>query len=290
MNLKKENNNNYSYIIDEECSGKKTPGHVREIIPILINWVKKGETNHTYGDLNRLLFGHKDGRFSGIGNTLGCIKRVFNRLEDETGESIPTLNALICNRSTGLPSEGFSYIHSKYDQMDEKEQRIIVENENNHALNYKKWDWVLASLGLKPTLNKEDESMIRSGAFGFGGESAEHKILKEYIAANPNSIGIEIEENGVNEHILLSGDRLDVFFPGVNIVAEVKPKSASDADVLRGLFQCIKYKSILDAEAAVKGNIPNSNVILVIGGTLSQSNRNVQECLDVRVIENFVCK
>jgi hypothetical protein len=279
---------NYSYIINEECSRKKTPDLVRRILPILICWAKKRETSHTYGDLNKML-GYKNGIFSQIGHPLGCIKSVFVRLKKETGEDIPTLNALVNNATTGLPSEGFSYVYPKYDKMDSDKKRIVVDNENNHALNYDRWDWVLASLGLKPSINKEDESKIRSGAFGFGGEGPEHKRLKEYIVSHPKSIDIMSGEKGVTEHILLSGDRLDVYFPKVNVVVEVKPKFASDADLLRGLFQCVKYKSILDAEASVKGEIPDSKVVLVVGGTLSESNRIVQECLDIKVIENFDC-
>ena len=46
---------NYSYLIDQECSGKKTPNIVRKTIPILVEWAKRKETKHTYGDLIRLL-------------------------------------------------------------------------------------------------------------------------------------------------------------------------------------------------------------------------------------------
>lgn len=279
----------YSYIIDKECTGVKTPDLVRKIIPILVGWAKRKETDHTYGDLNRLL-GYKDGRCTSIGHSLGCVKLVFKRLEEEAKlEEIPTLNALVSNSTTGIPSEGFSYVHPKYDEMDLHEKRIIVENANNEALNYDQWDYILSLLGLKPCLCQTDEDAIRSGAFGFGGEGEEHKQMKEFIASHPESINNLISEKGECEHILLSGDRLDVFFPNANIVVEVKPKSASDVDILRGLFQCVKYKAILDAEAEVKGEIPNSEVLLVIGGTLSQSNRNVQECLNIEVIEQFEC-
>lgn len=281
---------NYSYLIDQECSGAKTPGLVRRIIPILIGWAKKKETNHTYGELNRLL-GYKNGLNSSIGTPLGCIKNIFRQLEGKTDiGKIPTLNALVSNASTGLPSEGFSYVHPKYDKLDRTEKRIVVENANNEALNYNKWDYILALLGLKPCLCQADENEIRSGAFAYGGEGKEHKLMKEYIAGHPECIDEHINEKGICEHIILSGDRLDVFYQEANVAIEVKPKSAPDADILRGLFQCIKYKAILDAEAEVKGIIANSKVILVIGGLLSQSNREVQKCLNIKVIENFQCK
>lgn len=134
---------------------------------------------------------------------------------------------------------------------------------------------------MKPALSLEDESKIRSGYFGFGGEGEEHKKLKEYIANHPESIDITTAQKGNCEHMLLSGDRLDVFFFEANIVIEVKPKSAPEADILRGIFQCVKYQAILDAEAAVKGNVLESQVVLVIGGTLSESNHAARECLGI---------
>lgn len=283
----------YSYIIDEVCTGAKTPHLVRQIIPILIGWAKKKETTHTYGELNKCI-GYPNGN-SSIGHQLGCVKDVLARLEKameketKTSEHIPNLNALVSSSKTGLPSDGFSYVKPKYDTYDYEDKRMAVENINNVALNYDKWDWILALLGLKPAVNRDDEAKIRSGAFGFGGEGEEHKMLKEYIATHPKSIGIKSDEKGTNEHTLLSGDRLDVFFGIANVAVEVKPRSAPDADILRGIYQCVKYKAVLDAEAKVHGAIPNAKVILVIGGTLSKYNRSVQECLGVDVKENFVC-
>ena len=90
------------------------------------------------------------------------------------------------------------------------------------------------------------------------------------------------------EHILLSGDRLDVFFElddGQKIAVEIKPSTSPDADVLRGLYQCIKYKSILDAEDKVHGEKANNSAILVLGGELSPENRKVRDTLDIKVYE-----
>ena len=90
------------------------------------------------------------------------------------------------------------------------------------------------------------------------------------------------------EHILLSGDRLDVYFElgdGSKVAVEIKPSTSSDADVMRGLYQCVKYKTILDAEDKVHGNKTNNFAILVIGGELSSENRKVQETLGITIKE-----
>ena len=120
-----------------------------------------------------------------------------------------------------------------------------------------------------------------------GGESDEHRQLKEYVAAHPEIVGLKKGEQGCMEYTLLSGDRLDVFFKDSNVAVEIKSEISSDADVLRGLFQCVKYKSILDAEAQVHGQKQNARAILLLGKSLSVSNRQVQTDLGIEVIEKI---
>ena len=135
---------------------------------------------------------------------------------------------------------------------------------------------------MKSAISTSDVEEIRSGkVHGFGCEGAEHKALKEYIASHPALVGAK--ENGTTEYVLLSGDRLDVWFPNSQIAVEVKPSTSPDSDVLRGLFQCVKYKATLDAETAVMGEKPQAKVILVIGAHLSKSNQEIQRTLGISV-------
>jgi hypothetical protein len=156
---------------------------------------------------------------------------------------------------------------------------------------YPQWNWVLSSLGLSPSVidTKASEEIIRSDKFyGSGGEGENHKRLKEYVYNHPEVVGIKGFKKREMEHILLSGDRLDVFFElndGQKIAVEIKPSTSPDADVLRGLYQCVKYKSILDAEDKVHGEKANNSAILVLGGELSPENRKVRDTLDIKVYE-----
>ena len=190
-----------------------------------------------------------------------------------------------------LPSPGFSYVYTSYDDMTESEKKIFVMGLNKEAIEYEHWDWVLSTLGLTPSTidTKASETAIRSGKFyGTGGEGEEHKKLKEYVYNHPETIGIKDIMQRDMEHILLSGDRLDVFFEfvdGTKVAVEIKPSTSPDADVMRGLYQCVKYKAILDAEDKVHGNKANNSAILVIGGKLSPDNQMVQEVLGITVIE-----
>lgn len=282
--------NGYGHIIDEVIPQEKSRELVRKMIPILVRWAKQGLMTKTYDDLIKEL-GYT--RFSGIGRQLGNIDDVFERFEKMSGEKIPTLNALVKSKSTQLPSPGFSYVYTSYDNMSEGEKRIFVMGLNKEAIEFEKWDWVLSSLGLTPSVIEiaEDEEAIRSGMFyGTGGEGENHKKLKEYIYNHPETIGVHDFKMRKMEYILLSGDRLDVYFElndGSKIAVEIKPSTSPDADVMRGLFQCVKYKSILDAEDKIHGVKPNNSALLVIGGELSFENQKVKETLGISVVENF---
>jgi hypothetical protein len=47
------------------------------------------------------------------------------------------------------------------------------------------------------------------------------------------------------------------------IVVEVKSRLSNDADLERGLYQCVKYRALLRAEQQAVGAIPNGWAILV---------------------------
>ena len=139
-----------------------------------------------------------------------------------------------------------------------------------------------------------NEAIIRSGqSFGNGGEGDAHKELKEYIYNNPSMVGIKAFAKRKMEHVLLSGDRIDVWFEaldGSGIAVEVKSSKSSDADVMRGLYQCVKYKSIMDAENTVHGEKHTNRSILVLGGALSEENRYVRDWLGITVVEGLEIK
>lgn len=278
----------YSYIFEEIIPTSTTREKVKKIIPILIGWAKAGRSM-TYGDLNKLI-GYKSGLNSSIGHMLGASDLVLKRLQKLTGEEIPTPNSLVCNANSGIPSDGLSFVTKKsYREMSEEDKLKFICQLNSVAIHYDKWDWVLAQLGLKTQISLSDIEEIRKGkVHGFGGEGADHLALKEYVASHPKVVGAK--EPGITEHIILSGDRLDIWFPESQIAVEIKPATSPDSDILRGLFQCIKYKATLDAEAAIIGEKPNAKVILVIGGHLSDSNKEAQKTLGVKVKEGVRCQ
>ena len=79
-----------------------------------------------------------------------------------------------------------------------------------------------------------------------GGESDEHRRLKELVATEPQRVGLPKRSKPTIEHSFLSGDRVDVKFmlpKGQAAVVEVETELP-----LPGVHQAIKYRALLEVE------------------------------------------
>ncbi len=268
---------------------EKSVSIVKKMIPIMIRWAKNGETTRTYGDLLHAL-GYKT--FSGIGHQLYNVQAVFDHLSKREGEKIPTLNSLVKNGQTMLPSDGFAEVSPLYNNMDKAAKRIYVAGLDSEAIKYPYWDWVLDKLNLKPAkiFTVEELYNLSNHHYGSEGEGAEHKAIKEFICHNPNSIGVKDVYKAEMEYNLPSGDRLDVYFElknGNRVAIEVKPSNSPDEDITRGIFQCVKYKAILDAIRFLRCDNHENVVILVIAGRMSNQNHQLADGLGIRYVDSF---
>lgn len=276
----------YAYIIDEVIDTQRTRELVRILLPHMISWAQAGYTDKTYKSLNNIL-GYSN--FRGIGRVLGRIDDVIVRLRHDSGKSgIPILNALIKNANTGLPAGGFSYVCDGYNTMPPQAQHDIVDGINKRAIEYRHWDWVLDALGLEPVSPVVTEEELKIGSktlYGRGGEGAEHKALKEYIKSHPEAIGFYDVLSAEVEYDLPSGDRLDVFFvlkDQTQIVIEVKPSSSPEGDVMRGIFQCVKYEATLKAMRKLRNRGYDIRTVLVVGAPLTSVNQKIADALGVK--------
>lgn len=273
-------------IIDKTIPTEATRENVRSMIPVLVRWAKTGRKNCTYGDMNRAI--GKE-RFSGIGHALGAVHDVIEAVKKETGWKIPTLNSLCKNTKTMLPGDDFSYVIPEYKGLEENSKRILVEGLDSKAIEYQEWDKVLAYLELKPSVlfdEKEIETIKHphSGGFG-GGEGEEHKSIKEHIRAHPEIIGYKKVVVSETEHILPSGDRLDVYLElgdGTHVAIEVKPSSSPDDDICRGIFQCVKYEAVMKALRKIECADYKIDVLLVSAKDLSTKNKILADELNVK--------
>lgn len=276
-------------IIDDAISTEATRNNVRLMIPVMIHWAKTGHNEHTYGDLAHAIGKSK---FSGIGHALYFVQQVLDNLSTKSSREIPTLNSLCKNSKTMLPSEGFEFVSPQYNYLDENGKRVFVKGLDSNAMNFPHWDWVLKELELKEAVPFTEEQLeaIKNPRCIYGGEGEEHKILKEYICQHPESINYKDVDFAETEHILPSGDRLDVYVElsdGTHVAIEVKPSISPDQDIARGVFQCVKYYAVMDALRNIECKDYEIKVLLVTAGNFSSQNKELAEELGVEYVENF---
>ena len=71
------------------------------------------------------------------------------------------------------------------------------------------------------------------------------------------------------------------------IAAEVKGASAPSTEVVRGLFQCVKYEAVLNAEARATGSAVDCEAVLALGGPMPSSLIRLRHTLGVQVFDNL---
>ncbi len=260
------------------------------MIPVLIRWAQASwDKPHYYGDLSAAV-GYGSNQ---IGDVLGEIKDVLDEVQQKYQKKIPPLNALVQSKSTKLPSDGFDYVIPNYSKLSAASKAGEVAKLNQLAHEYN-WDWVLEALGLEPAklfTEKDIEKLRKKSYAGYGGgEGQEHKTIKEHIYGNPEAVGIKNVVYADMEHDLPSGDRLDVYFElknGNRVAVEVKPSTAPDEDVTRGIFQCVKYKAVMDALRTVEYGRYDNDTLLVVAKCLSEANKRLANDLGIKFIEDF---
>lgn len=128
--------------------------------------------------------------------------------------------------------------------------------------------------------------------YGLGGESPQHKALKEYVRDNPSIVGASKDSQAITEYALPSVDVIDVLFRSDHecIAVEVK-SSVSDTvsgDFERGIYQTIKYLALLRAMSLDKKHKICRNIrsVLVLQGSLPSGLRELAQVLSIEVIQN----
>jgi hypothetical protein len=225
---------------------------------------------------------------------LGSIGTAIERLSKEWKEKIPPIQCLVINRATGLPGEGIGWFITKKDdfrKLSRKQQRSLVEAELQMVFSYPRWNDVLRELKLQPVQGDFSRLIAEVAAFRAGGESEEHKRLKFYVAAHPEAVGLGASVGaGRIEYSLPSGDTIDVFFQDQDdwVAVEVKSSLSNNLDIARGLFQCVKYRAVVEAVQATQDIDQNARAILVLEGSLPTDLIGVKNTLGVEVVERVV--
>ncbi len=112
--------------------------------------------------------------------------------------------------------------------------------------------------------------------------------MKEFVAKHPETVGLPASAAlGDIEEPLESGDVLDVFFQHGHdqIAVEVKSARSGEADIMRGMFQCVKYRAVLEAQQAAAGFPQSARAILALEAKLPQKFQALKNILGVELVD-----
>lgn len=267
----------------ENKSAKRIPA----LLPLLIRQAKL-ENPITYGDVaNELGMHHR-----GVDRVAGYIGWTLEAIGNSRGwkrRPPPPLHSLVVNEITRLPGQGINgFMSSEYKKAkSRKTKRAVLKAVYAELKEYPHWDELCALLAI-PLAAGDLSSALKKArdSRGRGGEGPEHKALKNYVLGHPEVAGlIPGSEDGHPEFPIASGDRVDVVFKrrSLRVAVEVKPEKAGDGDKLRGVFQCLKYRTVLEAESALGDEPYSVRVLLVLGGNVPHEVTQLANRLGVHV-------
>lgn len=256
----------------------------RRALPILVRQAKAGTTIE-YGRIARELGipHHRPMNY-----VLGAAGRALEDLAREWNTSFPPLTAVVVNKDTHQPSIGIAEFLDDPEAFRSASAEIrqrMVDKILFEVYTDSRWDEVLLHWGLEPISSVgPTPAPIRGG----GPEGEAHRRLKEYVAAHPESVNLRRSDGpGTVEALLPSGDEIDVLFSAKSGLTgiEVKAHTASDPEIARGMYQCVKYQALLRAKQKADQVPVDARAWLVLGRELPETLVPLGNTLGIHVIE-----
>lgn len=272
-------------------------------LAVMIDCAKSKNGAISYGELARLMcerYGEPIQHNKRLyGQPIGAAATAAIQISKAAGIAIPPLSVIIINQTTGYAGEGADQFiprlaKARLDVLDPKRIRILQE-EMDRVWDFgaKNWDRVQRLLGepaLPPpkSLPKRQRGAPDPGTGG-GPESDAHIALKKWVATHPKAfLDFGAFTSGSNEAKLQSGDSIDAMLSNAvaRLAVEVKTGAASEKELIRGIFQCVKYRHTLQAEALVfaRERLPGTSV-LVSTQPLPPYAQDIARSLDVRFVQ-----
>ena len=216
-------------------------------LPIIVDLAQKRELM-TYGELGKKLGVHHR----------TVIPHVLGYIRDEicSPRKLPLLNVLIVRQDDRLPGENFLPEGTR--NLSDAEYERKFEQHRDKVFLYDKWDELLKALNLSP-IKREPKDLDKIGkeysAYkkrkGTSAEGEGHRKLKDYVAENPKALGLSTSKKGIKEYLYPSGDECDVIFEiagDTYAVVEIKNGDEGDGELIKGVYQAIKYRALMEAE------------------------------------------
>lgn len=222
---------------------------------------------------------------------LGSVGQALREYGSERGIKIPPITCIVLNQQTRMPSAGVSWFMpvNRFNALTAAEKRTVVESQLHKIYCFPDWEKLLRHFSLEPLQAEAIPLLDKLRKYRRGkGEGPEHKALKARIAEHPELIGLpKAAGKGTIEYKLPSADLIDVLFEhqGKRIAVEVKSRISDEADLARGLFQCVKYHALLAAEMAVEGKKRNIRVCMVADRLFTKRLKELKNQLGIEVIE-----
>jgi hypothetical protein len=215
-----------------------------KILPYLVLSAKTKRTP-TYKDLANL-----------IGTHPRVMSKVLGYIRDDLciPRGLPLITSIVVNQGSGLP--GDDWLPQGTSHLSSEEYRQEFEKLRDEVFAYLGWDLLLKELGLPAEEETIDNLDERGRAYSEylerisnSGENEDHQKLKEYIAQHPDVINVNPVNPAQVEYLFISGDRADIIFQtGQDAWAVVEIKNGEIGELVRGVYQAIKYRELLRAE------------------------------------------
>lgn len=270
---------------------QKYQQRARLALPLLVAQARARHTI-TYGQLARELNmpNHRN-----LNHVLGAIGEEIKELGREWKDEIPALTCIVINKHDKLPQRGIQFHMSpeEFERLSQTRREEILHHLYQDIWDYERWDEVLLHFDLEPLIpakSKHLQEIAKKAKYGRGGgEGEDHRRLKEYIRANPSVLRLPKSLDGKTEHCFPSSDEIDVMFDGgpTWIGVEVKGDRSDSADIMRGIFQCVKYKALIEATQRYAQVEIDCRVLLALGGKLPEEFNDLIGLFSIELFENI---
>jgi len=292
--------------VDQPLEGNLSADeYARKALPMLVKHVLQQQdgvmvpiTYHRLAELLGRRTKHGDPWARGLGFVLGRVTALIDGVHSRLPELPPFLTSIVVLSSgpnEGLPDKGVSDVWPGYEAMSRDEKRAKLAAEYQRILAYgSRWNEVLRLVGLpliEPPVSSDGRPI--SGGWG-GGESEAHLALKHYVRDHPELVGARADWDAKVEYALRSADELDVMFISdrtwIGVEVKSRVSDGNPADYERGIYQVVKYRAVLEAQARIDSpdDLPEIQVVLVLERELPNVYRLLAAHLGVTVIERVI--
>lgn len=236
----------------------------------------------------------------GLGHVLGRVTDLIDTANGPKRGSLPFLTSIVVLSSganAGLPGKGVNSKWPGYESLSREDKQAKLYAEYRRIIEFgNRWNEVLRLVGEPseklPGGSTSGQPGGSVGGWG-GGESEAHKALKRFVLENPELFGAEKCWFAQEEYALRSGDEIDVMFKSDSLWIGVEVKSrvsdAVESDYKRGLYQVVKYRAVLEAQARIDHpeSPPEVRVFLGLETELPNNYRELSLTLEVQCIERL---